>query len=68
MKEILEKIEELKKMGVSVKIQTISDFQYGNYTEEFDEFRIHPSWDEDTLSTELIKKYLTQNQNPGYFI
>ena len=67
MKEILEKIEELKKLGVSVKVLNLYDLQYGNYTDEFDEFRIHPDWNETVLTVELTKKLVDVESKPWLF-
>ena len=68
MKEILEKIEELKKLGVSIKILSIYDIQYGNnHLDEFDKFHINPNWNENTLITELNKKLIDVESKPWLF-
>ena len=67
MKEILEKFEELKKLGVSIRILNSYDLQYGYETNEFDMFHVHPDWDENTLITELTKKLIDVESKPWLF-
>jgi hypothetical protein len=64
MKEILEKIEELKKMGVSVNVLTSYHLQYGDVPNDFDMFFIHPDWGENYLKTELDKKLADMESRP----